>query len=216
MEVKKVNPNIIMLVFKTCEEMTDALVRFQEHYESPYDEIKGRIFTHGYLRYIHANSETQIDNYSGGVTHDTEIGGMNIPGEAFQPFIRGLFDPLTEAEQDIVEIVRFIEDDFCVIGVAEDFDAIDHELSHAFWCTCPDYRRKAMAILRGYKGWMKRASAELVEDYKYPEDPEIILDEIVAYTGPDKGQLSNTPPELAERLYKLFEKTKKREIKNGK
>lgn len=215
MEVVKVNKKIIMLKFRNCEDMCETLMRFQEHYESPFEEIHRQIFTRGYLRYIHANSESLLDNYVGGSTHISEIGGMNIPGDAFKPFIMGLFDPLTPEEQDVVEIVRFIQDDFCVIGVAEDFDAYDHELSHAFWCTCPDYRSKAIKLVKEHKEWMMKAACELVDRYKYSDDPEIIMDEIVAYTGPDKGVLTDSPPELIEKLGKLFNRIKKREIPNG-
>jgi hypothetical protein len=213
MEVVKVSSKIIKLIYPTCEEAATAVVRMQEYYESPFDQIRGKIFTLGYLKYLYANSSNSLYNYAGGATHKTPYGGFNLPRSALQPFIMGMFEPLTPAEQDIVELVKLIQNDFYIIVVAENFDAVDHEISHAIWGTCPEYKKQACKILRRYQDFVGEACNQLI-DMGYPNDPLILLDEIVAYTGADSGKLGNTPPRLIKHLRTLFLEYKSKEIGN--
>ncbi len=179
---KKLSDKIVHITLPNYELLAEALMRFQEYYESPYEEIKGKIFTLGYLK-SKGNRKTGLNTYAGGNHFSSDWAGYNFPSSTLEPFIRGLFDPLTSYEQDIIEVLRYRTDKFYVIGTIEKTDArnaLAHEISHALYYTEPNYKKSVDQVLSKYdlKGlfnWLR--------DDGYCE--EVLLDECQAYLGPD-------------------------------
>lgn len=142
-DIKKYSTNIICLEFPTAPDACDAMMRFQEYYESP--EWKDKVFTRGqFLKWY-------SDTY-GAASYNQDWAGFNLPGEVFKPFIAGLFDPLTLAEQRIVDLVKYKSDKFYVIAYGKeglDPDTVKHELAHALYYTNPEYHKEMLKLASG-------------------------------------------------------------------
>jgi hypothetical protein len=138
---KYITDKIIHLDFSTQEEMCSALLRFEEHGESP--EFKGKIFS------LDQYKEWYTKEY-GGWTYYGDWNGFNIPSNSFVPFRKGLFDPLSETEKQVLSLIP--EDGiFCVIGTYKTNAnyVFSHELLHGFYFTDLEYRKKVNEILKG-------------------------------------------------------------------
>lgn len=143
MKIERITKKIIHLHFGTQQRLASTFMRFQEHYESP--EWRGKVFTVG--QYLDWYSQE-----NGGNTYTKDWGGFNIPSYVLLPFIRGSFDPLTDAEQEIVDLFRFRTDKFYIIGTSSDGDgdALDHELCHGLYYTCEEYRQSVDNCLNDF------------------------------------------------------------------
>ena len=193
-EVEKITNQIILLHFVTQEDMINHLLRFQEYYES--DVFADTVFTLGEYR----EHTLKKDGY---FSYVKEVEGMNFPGSTFDPFLKGLFDPLSEEEKTILEQVAKRSDDFYIIATHDDgdHDAHEHEICHGLYGTNPKYRAEMNEALGLYDlkhiyKWLKKQSysektlldeahAYLTIDSKYlaeqgvkfdKEIPEVLLD----------------------------------------
>lgn len=179
---KKISDKIVHITLPNYEELAKALIRFQEYYESPYPEIRGKIFTLGYVR-SKGNRKTGLNTYEGGNHFGADWAGYNFPSHVLEPFIKGLFDPLTSYEQDIVNALKLKEGKFYVIGTLEDADprnALPHEIAHALYYTEPQYKKDVDKVLSKYD---LKGLFQWLRDDGYCD--EVLLDEEQAYLGPD-------------------------------
>ena len=152
--------------------LAKAFCRVQEHYESPFDSIRGQIFTLGQLRILYP-----IWDYHGGNHVETRWAGYNIPDTAMKPFINGLFDPLNPLETDLVNILKYRTERFYVIGASEENDeTLDHEICHSMFYLFPKYKKDIIKAMSEYDLTpLKKAIAEM----GYCE--EVLEDECHAY-----------------------------------
>lgn len=191
METKLITPKIIMIKAANQTELARMFMRPQEYYESPNEEIRGKIFTLGYLHSLYAmnSSLTNSHGVSGYINcqyFDNGPVGFNIPSTALDPFIKGLFDPLTREEQSLVDAFRYRTDSFYVLGCIDslepDLDTTKHETAHGLFYTCQKYREEVLAEMK------KKDLTKLFELLKkkgYPTDKYILHDEAHAFFGVD-------------------------------
>ncbi len=140
---------IILVKAEDKETLSRTFVRFQEHYESPCKQIRGKIFTLGMLKRAYSNQNGAWTYVSNDVI-DGDWSGFNFPSPTLDPFKDGLFDPLTQEEQALVEAFRHRSGPYYVIGVYGDGAlTIDHEIAHALYSVNPKYRKEVDAILDG-------------------------------------------------------------------
>lgn len=138
LKLKPITNRVLHVTADTQEELCSALVRFSEYVESP--EFAGKIFTLGQFRKWYA------EKY-GAYTFNTDWSGFNLTQDSFVPFILGLFDPLTENEQKIVNWVKDRSDKFSLIGTYPGSDAFEHEVCHALWATESEYKNECYAVI---------------------------------------------------------------------
>jgi hypothetical protein len=177
------NNNIIHLVIPTRKELAETMIRFQEFYESPFEDIRGQVFTLGYLRAKGGRKKPGVNTYEGGNHFEAEWSGYNFPGYVLDLFIKGLFDPLTTQEQDIVNALRHRTDKFYVIGTYGDNDpgdTLEHELCHALYYVEPAYKNAVDKVLQQYD---TRELRKMLLDWGYCED--VLDDEVHAYLSAD-------------------------------
>lgn len=124
---------IVMLTYKSQDELARAFVRVQEFYESP--AFKGTVFTLGQFREWYAAKHGTWSYYK-------DWNGFNVPSKMFDLFIRGTFDPLSEEEQRLIKIVKYIGDGQYVIATHKNApdDVREHELAHALYACDRQYR----------------------------------------------------------------------------
>jgi hypothetical protein len=199
MRVEHITNDIVKLVFTNQREAASAMIRFQEYYESPVEEIRGKIFTLGYLKSLYSKrprARAGAFTYIEGLTYTGDYNGFNIPSKVLKPFVQGLFDPLTLQEQEIVELFRYRTDTFYIIAVHEDHEdgeeyTLDHEIAHGLFTTDKTYREAVVKTLRPlmqtehYKNLK-----EMLRDWGYVDNPFIMCDETHAYLGVDGDWLS--------------------------
>jgi hypothetical protein len=168
--VRQITRRVIFIRYDSAEEAAKAFLRPQEYYESPKFEKK--IFTVGeYLRWY---SESE----SGGETYAKDTQGYNIPSWVFQPFIQGLFNPLSPEEQALIETIRYRTDKYYVIGAYEggDPDVEAHETAHGLYYTNEKYKNEVNRILSQYN---LSAIKRYVKKLGYGQ--HVILDECHAF-----------------------------------
>jgi hypothetical protein len=143
-KTEKISDQVTLLVYKDRESLCSALCRIEEHYESP--EFKGKIFTLGQYREWYSSQ-------FGAWSYYKDWSGFNIPSESFEPFFKGSFDPLSEAEAEVIELFKYKTGKFCVIGTFEggDSDVYEHEICHALYATNEDYKVEALTAVNKYE-----------------------------------------------------------------
>lgn len=166
--IKQLKFNSVLVKAISNEMLAKTFMRFQEHYESP--KFKDQIFTVGQIKLWY--SETY-----GADTYHKDWVGFNLPSKILKPFKNGLFDPLTDEEKELLDLFKYRQDDFYIIG-ANDEATIRHELAHALFAYSISYRNKINDICKIYKRQLTPVVKYLI-DKGYHKD--VINDEIQAY-----------------------------------
>jgi len=199
-KIEQITNKIILVKYNSQKQLCEAFVRFQESYENPV--FRNTVFTLGIFRRWYAEKMGTFSYYE-------DWNGMNIPSYVLKPFLQGLFDPLTEAEQELLDLFKWRTDDFYIIGSCENGTMVDdstnHEICHGLYYTVPEYRRAVEVILEGFnlsklKDWLR--------DKTYCE--EVLLDECHAFIMDDCDWLRDEgidiPEELETALKRVYER----------
>lgn len=200
MRFKAIANNIIHITFDDLKTLASAMCRFQEYYESPFPEIRGKIFTLGQLKAAGSRTLPGVHTYSGGNHYIADWSGFNVPSYCFKPFIQGLFDPLTSLEQDIVEALRCKQGKYYVIATCDEdgkedpFDCVDHEICHALYYINEKYKKEVDKVLKRYD---LSGLKEVLKEWGYADD--VLDDECHAYLSADYDWLFNDKSEDMEK-----------------
>lgn len=185
LSVEKIGDSIFHINMLDKNELAEAVMRFQEYYESPFDDIRGKVFTMGYLKSKGAGALGGVNTYAGNPLMEATWDGYNFPGHVLKPFIQGLFDPLTEEEKAIVELFRYKTDDFYVIatyGDEDKSDTLEHEVRHGMYGVCPEYRAEVNKLISKYSAKLAPLK-KCLASWGYHSD--VLTDECHAYMGAD-------------------------------
>ncbi len=191
--------NSILISSDSQQELGDAFMRFQEYYESPNPQFRKQIFTRG--QYLYWYSKTYGSN-----TYSTDWSGYNFPSYVLIPFKDGLFDPLTDKEQELLNLLKYRKDNFYIIG-ANDESTIRHELAHALFYTNSDYFREITVLLdKYYTTNMLTKCVDYLLNEGYTK--EVLYDEIQAYiTDNDNNYINqNAPVDLIVEINEIYRK----------
>ncbi len=141
--LKRIKPYLYHIEFESREAMNSAAVRFYGYYED--SEFKGKtgFTTEQFLKSFEKVHDRHFDN---------SWSGFNFPGQVFEPFQQGFFDPLSSAEKEILGLIRKIQDrDFYLIFTYKQYaynhETLPHEIAHGLWKFNPDYRREVESVL---------------------------------------------------------------------
>jgi hypothetical protein len=183
---------IVLLRFDTQYALASSFLRIQEHYES--SRFHKRVFS----------LEEYMDWYAatfGGFTYYEDWSGFNVPSTAFEPFAKGVFDPLMAKERRLLRLLERERRPFYVIGIADDAD-LTHEVAHALFFTRPAYRRAVIAAMRGVDtSTLRRRLADL------GYHSTVLVDEVQAYLiapGGVRGFLSRRFAPLRRQLRAIY------------
>lgn len=176
------NGNILIVKYYDENELAEAFMRVQEHYENP--DLKGKIFTGGQLKEWYKNKFGKWD-------YAERWSGFNAPIKYFKPFFEGLFSPLYKTEQEFIDLVARLKKQVrYVIGISYsdlDFDNTrKHEIAHGMFHTNLQYRKKVTKIVKSYDN----ANLEkFILDMGY--DKSVLIDEINSYVVADSEYLDD-------------------------
>jgi len=180
--VSEIFPKCIHLHFETQYEVASTMMRLQEFYESPYENIKG----------VEFSIEEYMDTYAnamGNFTYTSDWTGFNIPGNIVDEFFE-TFSVLLDKEIHLKEIIdkakkkaKIKDEHFYLIASYIDKvdgkDVLKHELCHALYYLDPEYsaemdnnimdvQENELEVL--FKGLITQGYTK-----------EVVLDEIQAY-----------------------------------
>lgn len=182
------------LLYPTRLDLTLALHRIAEFYESPYPRIRGKAFTETDFLRAYASPEGHLDYFS-------YWDGFNVPAEPLEAFFRGL--PFEEFSHEELEVERLWWQKGYKYLIATEVrsapSTLPHELAHARWAIDKSYR----ALMQRKIGDMDSALyAQMVEDLcrdnRYSNDPGLVMDEIQAYLSTGTGEeIAETFPSLS-------------------
>ena len=167
--IKKQPFNSVVISTDSQEELSESFMRFQEHYESPVWADK--IFTIGQFKQWYSKTY-------GADTYRHDWIGFNFPSYVLKPFRDGLFDPLTEKEKEILNLLKYRIDEFYIIGCNTD-EVLNHELCHALYYFNNDYREGVNKVLKENAQDIKEAFDHLLNLGCYHK--KVLADEFQAY-----------------------------------
>lgn len=133
--------NLVLIRTERQYTLASTFLRFQEHYESP--KFRGEIFS----------LEEFMDWYAvkfGNFTYYQDWSGFNIPSSILKPFREGRFNPLSQKENRLLDLLANIPEPFYVVGIYGgkiDLSTLKHELVHGLFYTVPKYREDVRRIL---------------------------------------------------------------------
>lgn len=175
--------NSVWIQAQNQTELNLAFMRASEHYESANPEFKNNIFTIGQLKRWYSI------NY-GADTYHLDWSGFNLPSRVLKPFIEGLFDPLTKQEKKLIDLFRFRNDDYYIIG-AQTKKVLKHELCHALYAYNKKYKQAIDTYIKSHtqifiqlkkyllqKGYCKDVINDEIQAYILDNDNKFILDNI--------------------------------------
>jgi hypothetical protein len=175
MKIEEIEPNIFIVYMRNTDVLGTTFMRFQEHYESPYSDIKGKIFTREYFKKIYMERR-QADKF----TYLQDWAGYNLPSYVLKPFISGKFNPLLECEQQLVDYFKDKKGKFYVIGAAHsDRATIKHEVSHGLWYTNNAYKLAQQKVIKTLSKKARATINKYLLGYGYCED--VLEDETCSF-----------------------------------
>ena len=182
--------------FDSQEELAKHFIRFQEYYES--SEFRGKPFTLGQYREWYSKSK-------GSFTYYQDWSGFNIPSHVLDTFRLGLFDPLTEEESRILELIPTRTSQFYIIGTYDggDKEILEHEICHGLYYTSYEYMSKIFKLLAGHLEELKPLRKFLI-DLGYHES--VLIDECQAYICCNEDYLKKNNisyPNIGKKLRKI-------------
>lgn len=200
---------VLHLQFKSQHELCEAMMRVQEFYESPYNQIRNQYFKRETFEVLYA-----LD-HGGEFSYHADWHGFNVPGNIVRQFFEtfNAEHDLTPAERKIQNIINAIDPHFYLIATYEDAndtddDAVLHELCHAMWYLDPEYRARAFKEV-SYFWHLYPKAARLLRDHLKSQgySDSVMDDEFNAYLATTpldwwQEHLSNI---LARALYRCGE-----------
>ena len=197
----KIQPyNSVWISADSQEELGRTFIRFQEYYESPNPDFRGKIFTLGVVRQWYSVKY-------GADTYHHDWTGFNFPSRILLPFKQGLFDPLTSEEIELLNLFKYRHDNFYIMGAQNDA-TLRHELSHALYDSNEKYRNEIDSYIKKNKKGLAK-TRQYILDKGYAE--EVLNDELQAYITDNDDQtiISNTNPHIILDINKIYKKYRK-------
>lgn len=197
--------NSIWVSASSQKELGETFIRFQEYYESPNPEFHNKIFTLGSIKQWYS-IQYGADLYS-----DMWV-GFNFPSSVIEPFKQGLFDPLTDEEKSLLDLLKYRNDNYYIIG-AQTKEVLRHELSHAMYGFCKKYKEEIDQFIDENKYKFKKIK-QYILNKGYHKD--VVNDEIQAYVtdNDDTFILNNLDSELISGINKIYIRNKKKDETN--
>lgn len=221
-ETEVVFPGLVHFTFDTQYEVSSTMMRLQEFYESPFQELKSKYFT----------LETIMDRYAkhtGNFSYTSDWSGFNVPGDVVEQFYELFGEKMLDKEYDLFDIIGNVTSDwnkFYVIASSKDggkrsdqSDVMKHEIAHGLWYLNSDYNKEQRKIVRIINQDHVEIGEKLIK-MGYCE--QVLDDEIHAYLATssmtyladDGFEGCDIPWELVLKAQRIFEKYYEKVIGN--
>ena len=197
--IKEILPHVYHLHFESAYDLAMHFWRFQEYYESTMFHRK----IVSLVDYMEWFAQAHGD---GAFTYATEWSGFNVPSWALHSLRESTVIPdLNKYDQRMFTLIDWVQEkegkrDFYFIGSSseghqgdgDEEGVLDHEIAHALFSTCKDYRSRVYDLLtqwregRGHKGEELDSARVVLEGEGY--HGSVVSDEIHAYCATELSQ----------------------------
>ena len=182
----QIKPKVFLLNFESAYDAAMCFLRYQEYYESPNPEFRGKLFK--ILDFMKWYSEF----YGGGVfTYPRDFTGFNIPNSilsevkkkssqlTLDDFDYNHYDHfMMHIDQDIKQLSN--SDNYYLIGSSKNNQAIiNHELAHAYFYLNNDYKDAMTKLVETLPDTIKNSIFAELKLMMY--DESVYIDECQAY-----------------------------------
>lgn len=185
--VKEVKPRIYCVTIDDDYDRAMLFCRYQEFYESPYKQFRGKPFTWmEYMRFYKTFWKKRV------FTYPEDWSGYNIPSHILQQ-ANHMFCNETEYDHIMNDIYfHCINDvtmknegrkaDWYLIGASsKDLKTMDHEIAHGLYFTNKGYKRDVNRLIKTIKPSHYERLKKILIKMGYVNDKKIINDEIQAF-----------------------------------
>jgi predicted nucleic-acid-binding Zn-ribbon protein len=194
-EVKEIKPKIFAVSIKNHYQRTMLFCRYQEFYESPYNEIRGKFFS--WEKFMMVYKTKRKENT---FTYPIDWAGFNIPSEIIEKAIRE-FNKDKGPYDEIMNNIWFHCENYplrfdqsrtkwYLIG-ADTFNSstMNHEIAHGLYYTNKQYKKICDSLIKDIKPNHYEKLRKKLISIGYVNTKKIIDDEIQAFmsTGLYKG-----------------------------
>jgi hypothetical protein len=205
-KVVEIKPRIYCVKVDDNYDRAMLFCRYQEFYESPYKQFRGKPFT--WMEYMRFYKNAWKKNV---FTYPHDWAGYNIPSNILEKGVDAFYK---ETEYDIVmtDIYYYCGIDsqnkndgtrcnWYLIGASsKDTKTLDHEIAHGLYFTNKEYKKSVNKLIETIKPKHFDSLRKKLVKMGYADDKKIIDDEIQAFMSTG---LYNT---LDEKCFKQYEK----------
>lgn len=199
-------PNVYHVVFDNQRDLALSMMRLQEYYEGPDDNIRGTYFTLEQFMHYFTDERGEF-----GYTHLWS--GFNIPGHVVDEWYE-LFTKdakLLSKEQQMHDAISKLRGEstgkWYLIGTTGKLDSrvVKHELAHARYYLSEQYRASCDQLVAGIDPGDRKMMVKALLDMGY--HPTVLQDEIQAFLGTSSaGELRNWFSEMGPKTRSVTRK----------
>lgn len=214
-EVVEILPNIYGVSIKDHYERTMLFCRYQEFYESPYKEIRGKFFT--WEKFMMVYKKKMGNNY---FSYPIDWEGFNIPSKVIERAINVFSKDKGPYDEIMSDIWYYCENyplkfekprtKWYLIGYGDNIKTLNHEVAHGLYHTNRKYKSEMDLLVSKIKRKHYNQIKKVLIQMGYVDDKKIMDDEIQAYlsTGLYKGfddeQISTYQSEFQSTFKKYY------------
>lgn len=214
--VKEIKPFIYCVEVDDDYDRAMLFCRYQEFYESPYKNFRGKSFTWmEYMRFYKNSWKKRT------FTYPDDWAGYNIPCNIIQK-ANHLFCKDTEYDSIMNDIYFYcandamekndgVRRDWYLIGASsKDLRTMDHEVAHGLYFTNKEYKKEITKLIKSIKPKHYEKLRKKLIKMGYVDDKKIIDDEIHAFmsTGLYNGMDTKELMVYEKNFIKTFKKYK--------
>jgi hypothetical protein len=167
--------------FKEPYDLAMYFVRYQEFYESPSPQYRGKKFALlDFMRWY------SFKFGKGVFTYPEDWAGFNIPGDIIKQIWDLGIDDRNLYDYEMLQVYRECQEkakgNFYLIGVSaskEEAITLKHEIAHGFFYTTPSYKKEMKKLVKELAPELRTRMNEELLDLGYT--PKVYVDEIQAY-----------------------------------
>lgn len=212
-KVVEVVPKIFCVTIDDNYDRAMLFCRYQEFYESPYKQFRGKYFTWAqYMRYY--KDVWRKDTF----TYPIDWSGYNIPSHILEGGL-DTFKKETEYDKIMNDIYYFCENyplrfekprtDWYLIGASgKDIRTMKHEIAHGLYYTNKEYKSNMDDLLNNLTSKLKGKIFSKLIKMGYVNDKKILNDEAQAFlsTGLYNGLDTLEIKKIEKSFIKVFQK----------
>lgn len=211
-EVIEILPKIFGFSIKNQYQRCMLFCRYQEFYESPFKEIRGKSFTWEKFMMIYKNA-TKKDFFS----YPIDWGGFNIPSEILNKGLSAFSLKSWGQYDEIMSNVYYYCENYplkfekprtkwYLIGYGDNVNTLKHEVAHGLYYTNRSYKSKMNELICDIKKKDYNQIRKVLLGMGYADDKKIMDDEIQAYlsTGLIKGINSDNIKKYQKKFIEVF------------
>jgi hypothetical protein len=214
--VKEIKPNIYCVLVDDHYDRAMLFCRYQEFYESPYKQFRGKPFTWmEYMRFYKNSWKKRT------FTYPDDWAGYNIPCNVVQK-ANHIFCKDTEYDQIMNDIYFYCANDsteknngttcdwYLIGSSSKDLRTMDHEIAHALYFINKEYKKEVTKLIEKIKPTHYEKLKKKLIKMGYVDDKKILNDEINAFmsTGLYNGMDTKELKVYEKQFNKTFKKYK--------